>query len=428
MSIKWGGRGFGHSSRWGQSASSLSPSLFLDFTNTETLDSRVSFTRTTTATRTNSSGLIESVDINVPRFDYDPVTLEAKGFLIEEQRTNSIRNNTMVGAVVGTPGTLPTNWGVFSNAGLTTSVVGKGSQSGINYVDLRISGTSTTSFYVMSFDTTATSGAAGQAWTESFWCGRVGGSATNISSSAVNLRQVGGAGNNFDTAFTLSTNFNRSTSSGTLTTGATGVFAAIILNIINGAAIDITLRIGMPQLEQGDFATSVIPTTTAAATRAADVAVMTGTNFSSWYNQSEGTLFVDVADYVGNATVTTRFAELANSTLGGSERMLIGKATGGASSRFLVISSSTSQADVYATIPSVGAKVAATYKANSFNQASNGVIGTEDASGVVPTGINALYIGSDYTGAIGPILNGHIRSLKYYNTRLPNAQLQAITA
>jgi hypothetical protein len=44
-----------------------------------------------------------------------------------------------------------------------------------------------------------------------------------------------------------------------------------------GVAIDITLRIGMPQLEQGAFATSVIPTTTATVTRATDVASINGT-------------------------------------------------------------------------------------------------------------------------------------------------------
>jgi hypothetical protein len=425
MSIKWGGRGFGHSSRWGQSASSLSPSLFLDFTNTETLDSRVSFTRTTTATRTNSSGLIESVDINVPRFDYDPVTLEAKGFLIEEQRTNSIRNNTMVGAVVGTPGTLPTNWVVFSNAGLTTSVVGKGSQSGINYVDLRISGTSTTSLYVMSFDTTATSGAAGQAWTESFWCGRVGGSATNISSAAVNLRQVGGAGNNFDTAFTLSTNFNRSTSSGTLTTGATGVFAAIILNIINGAAIDITLRIGMPQLEQGEFATSVIPTTTAAATRAADVAVMTGTNFSSWYNQSEGTLFVQgVIPFVGGSSFPS-FASVDDGTSNEAIEWSMWDASSD-SVRFVVWDGGVNQASIatgtYAA--NTPLNLAGAYKVNDFAASYNGANAVTDTAGTLPT-VTLLRIGQNR--AAGNPLNGHIKKIAYYPIRLANAQLQAIT-
>jgi hypothetical protein len=45
------------------------------------------------------------------------------------------------------------------------------------------------------------------------------------------------------------------------------------------------------QVEAGAFPTSYIPTTGATATRAADVASMTGTNFSSWYNVNQGTTF-----------------------------------------------------------------------------------------------------------------------------------------
>jgi hypothetical protein len=58
------------------------------------------------------------------------------------------------------------------------------------------------------------------------------------------------------------------------------------------------------QLETGSYATSYIPTsgseftraadvsTSSTVTRAADVASITGTNFSSWYNQSEGTTLI----------------------------------------------------------------------------------------------------------------------------------------
>jgi hypothetical protein len=77
-------------------------------------------------------------------------------------------------------------------------------------------------------------------------------------------------------------------------TDATTAFANTFFALTHdsGAAIDITLRIAAPQLELGAFPTSYIPTTTAAATRSADSAVVTP--ISSFYNQSEGTLFAEV--------------------------------------------------------------------------------------------------------------------------------------
>lgn len=48
----------------------------------------VTFTRNSTATYTGPDGLLKTAAINEPRYDYDPVTGECKGILIEEQRTN----------------------------------------------------------------------------------------------------------------------------------------------------------------------------------------------------------------------------------------------------------------------------------------------------------------------------------------------------
>jgi hypothetical protein len=53
----------------------------------------VSFTRASGATRVNSLGVIETVSNDVPRLDYDPVTLACKGLLVEEQRTNLLLNS-----------------------------------------------------------------------------------------------------------------------------------------------------------------------------------------------------------------------------------------------------------------------------------------------------------------------------------------------
>ena len=70
----------------------------------------------------------------------------------------------------------------------------------------------------------------------------------------------------------------------------------------SGTNLDTGLLYGI-QLEEGAFPTSYIPTTGTALTRSADEASISGTNFSSWYNQSEGTIFHDgryIGDVPGN--------------------------------------------------------------------------------------------------------------------------------
>jgi hypothetical protein len=65
-----------------------SPTLMLDFINNDRLDPRITYTRDSSATYVGSSGKIKLVSNNTPRFEYDPVTLDSKGLLIEEDRIN----------------------------------------------------------------------------------------------------------------------------------------------------------------------------------------------------------------------------------------------------------------------------------------------------------------------------------------------------
>jgi hypothetical protein len=379
----------------------------------------VTFTRASTATYFNSAGTLTSAAINEARFDYNPSTLAPLGFLIEESRTNSIRNNTMVGAVAGTPGTLPTNgWAYFATAGLTTSVIGTGTQNGINYIDLRLNGTTTSTFIVLAFDSVAAAASSGQVWTESFWVSLVGGSTANITSINVDLRQTGGATPTFDTPFTPTATFTRVAGSGTLTAGATGALAALAIFCNNGVAIDITLRIGLPQLEQGAFATSVIPTTTTALTRAEDVATVN--TLSPWYNASAGTLYAE-AQSLRPLADTTRIAALSDGTANNSVRI------NAATSTQSVVTSGSIEASFNLTF-SVGAvnKWVIAYETNNANAALNAVAGTTDTTVSLPT-VNQLELGRLANGASGFRLVGHLRRITYYPRRLANADLQTIT-
>jgi len=73
-------------------------SLDLQFATDKVLTARKGptpvLTRASTATFIGSDGLIQTAAVDQARFDHDPTTLDCKGLLIEEQRTNDIRSST----------------------------------------------------------------------------------------------------------------------------------------------------------------------------------------------------------------------------------------------------------------------------------------------------------------------------------------------
>jgi hypothetical protein len=395
--------------------------LDLRFAMQKTLDPRVTFTRASSGTYVGSDGLLKTAATNEPRFDHNPTTGESLGLMGEEARTNSVRNNTGVGAVAGTPGTLPTYSSYFANGGLTTSVIGTGTENGINYVDIRLNGTTATTFLVYAFDNAAASASAGQAWTESFWVSIVGGSAANISTISVNLRQSGGSSTVFDTPFTPSASLTRVSGAATLGTGATGVTAALAMSFSAGVAIDITIRIGLPQLEQGAFATSVIPTTSATVTRAADVASITGSNFSSWYNQNSGTVY---AEYRIPALALGTISSFDDGTA--NNRWQQRYTATALRHRFVATGSTIDDTDT-ALVPSISILNKAAYATTVADQryAGNGTLNntarTQPAMPVVTQLQLGVGVASDTSGQI------RISRLTYWPTRLANTTLQQIT-
>ena len=62
--------------------------LNLNFLTPGTLDPLLTFTRTSTGTYFDSGGVMRTAAINAPRWDYDPVSLQLRGLLLEDQRTN----------------------------------------------------------------------------------------------------------------------------------------------------------------------------------------------------------------------------------------------------------------------------------------------------------------------------------------------------
>jgi hypothetical protein len=147
---------------------------------------------------------------------------------------------------------------------------------------------------------------------------------------------------------------------------------------------------------------------------------MTGTNFSSWYNQSAGT-FVYAADSYTAASV-----DFPLTASDGTNNNRFGAYRSSATVSGYIVTGNVTQMELTASGLVVNtpytAAVAAT--ANNGNFAFNGSIGAGDTSITMPT-VDRLSIGSNSGSGT---VNGHIRSIAYYNTRLTNAQLQALTA
>ena len=185
------------------------------------------------------------------------------------------------------------------------------------------------------------------------------------------------------------------------------------------------------QMEAGAFPTSYIPTSGSTVTRAVDFAKITGTNFTDFYNDTEGTFFVeaDTINPLYNDAITGFDGSNNNYTIVG---------TGDSPNRFQLRfddqepfqvlgfgPNSTTAITTNSTLtPTLRAKIAGAVKQNDVRGAAQGEIILTDTSFdmISPT---SLFIGS--LNGSSEILPGHIRKVSYYRQALPNAQLQGLT-
>jgi len=395
------------------------PRMALDFT-TGTLDPRVTVTRAlNTATAVNSSGNIAIVNANLPRFDYDPVTLAPKGLLIEESRANSaVYSNDVTGA----------GWTL---GGLTTSTPTTSPDGTANAVLLLED--SSTGFH-RAFQVVTTTAVA---WT-------VTGYFKPNGRDWVWLRMNDSVGIKY-AWFNITTGAKGTVQSGltadiypskngfyrcviTAATAASGAAAVIFgtadADNSNSFAGDVTKGVYFYgfQIELGAFATSYIPTTTTSLTRNADSVNMTGTNFSSWYNASEGTLSFEGSVFVDQGSTTVDFIQISN---GVSNAISIDLAMFGVAGPVFSVGNSGNQCNIDTgtlTLNTVFRMVGA-YKADSFAAALNGGTPGTDNAGTIPT-VSQMGIGNRLSG---PYMNGHARKFAYWPQRLINAEVQAFS-
>jgi hypothetical protein len=412
---------------------SVRPTLDLDFANSKTLDPRITFTRASGGSYVGADGLIKYAGVNEARFDHDPSTGESLGLLIEESKTNSIRNNTMVGAVVGTPGTAPTNWSALSSAtGISRYISEIGIEDGIYYVDIFCFGTATSNGTIqINFESpTGISALTGQNWTASLYTRLITG--TILRPFRYLWLERNSEGSTITSAAAppyqptnIPLKFQRYVTSRTLSGGTDVAFvtARIDISVNTGDEVYFTIRIGMPQLEQGAFATSVIPTTTSTRTRAADNARITGKNFSEWYRQDEGTLFADSQRPI--LPTASEFSQVFFMSDGTNNNTINLAYITSTLSQLRIRRLDFNEANMTPPTAALRRITAGAYAVNNAAVSEAGAAALVDTSVVLPSNLTQLNIGTAHNGT-GP-LNGTISRLTYFPKRLPNEQLRALT-
>lgn len=405
----------------------LRPSLLLDFANAQAVDGRITFTRASTATRVNSKGLIEAVASGVPRIDYDPVTMACKGLLIEEARTNLLTYSEQFDNAAWTK----TRSSITANAatapdGSTTAdkIVEDATASNSHFIAGPVVSTvSGTAYSLPIFIKSA----------ERSWVFITGHSSSfgsgvfaffNAATGA-----VGTTAGCTATCTPVGNGWFRASITATAT--VTGSQVAYQLNLTTGDATyshtgDGTsgLYIWGAQIEAGAFATSYIPTVASQVTRAADVASMTGANFSQWYRADEGT-FVVQGDVTFSGSTYPTLLDVDDGTW--SNTIYVSSRSATTTGRMEAAVGGTSQVAVDSTTLVSGSPFteAVAYKLNDYALSVNGNAAVTRTTATVPT-VDRLRIGCER--GTSNFINGHIARTAYFPKRLANGELQALTA
>jgi hypothetical protein len=345
-----------------------------------------------------------------PRFDYDPVTLQPKGLLIEEQRTNLLTYSEQFdnAAWVKTNATITTN----------TAVAPDGTSTGDKLVADTLLAQHRVNF-------TATAAAGTYAFSVYLKAGEYNFAFIRIGLGGGWVDLVNGSVSGVTGGYTMTATLVANGWYRVVLVGAAALNDVVRVNVIQtnlstDFAGDGTSGIFLwgAQLEAGAFQTSYIATVASQVTRAADSASMIGNNFARWYTQGQGTLFVD-ATGMGNSTTARYVAGISDN----STSNFIGIAN----DRSLVVAGGTGQASFFYTIITTGVlKSALAYKQDDFAVSLNGGAASTDTSGTVPI-VNQLSIGDLETGT-NRRMNSWIKRIAYYNRRLANTELTALTS
>lgn len=409
------------------------PTLLLDFANTRQLDPRITFTRASIGTFYDTFGILKTAASGTARFDHNPITEESLGLLIEEQRANLVLRSEEFdnAAWTKTRSSITANNTTAPDGASTADKLVEDTAAGSHTVRAATSATITSG-------TTLTASVYARAAEGNFVIVGIGdGAGVNISRTIFNL-STGAIVSSTTAPANVSAPAPIITSVGNgwyrcaITATVTGVTAAQLW-IFKGANSNGNssytgdgasgIFIWGAQLEEGFFSTSYIPTVASQVTRAADVATMTSTNFSSWYNTAEGTIYSEGGiPYDYNVNYQTLYSLNDGASDSHIHLQIDSLFTNSIVSEVKI--SGSVQASFSPAYTSGNTKVSFAYKNNDVNSAKDGTAGTTDTSVSLPTNTQ-MNIGSNRTG--GSILNGTIKKLAYFPQRVTDAQLQGMT-
>jgi len=403
------------------------PSLDLRFALAKELDPRITFTRGSTGTYFDANGIMKTAGVNEPRFDYDLETGQSLGLLIEQSRTNLITYSD----IEGTVGAQPTNFGFAGGAPYgQTALVSTDVSIGPNGKSCKHTRGTFSDNNVGNIGGTVVPGST---YVLSVWVYIPSSQTKNFSGKLIRFNMESpGTAVLAEADTTITDRWQRV--SGTCVPSTTSA-VWVVRTTANAGSFFYT---DCWQMELGSTLTSYIPTTTVTVTRSADNATMTGTNFSSWYNQNEGTILIltdklhsgifdgyrnycQIMDSSGTnisvsiytnqgGTVITNYGTMNSSRqVFDYQQINIGSAP----TKFIIGQSINSKYSFFTsskgrTPPQLPSKATP----NSQNNTT-------------PTNMTTLWIGR--SGPPGGEINAHITRLTYYPIQITNQQLINLT-
>lgn len=378
------------------------------------------------ATYFNAAGSLVQAAAGEWRIDHDPVTLARRGLLREPRRTNWVANSRLNGAAPGTPGTLPTNWAATVSGGLAlTEISFVGSEDGLPCIDLRITGTTAgVGVFALSFvSSTAAPAGNGEIWTGSWYWRLVAGSGPNVWQMGWQEYPAAGTPALADVlvAVTAPTGAalrdQRVINTRTLAGGGTVAFVRHRLRLtVPAGTHDFTLRLAVPQLELGSFATSPILNPIsgpAVTTREAE----------------EGSITVSALTAATLYLEERTAAKAASGSLGGVQ------ADDGTANNRLALSATGAAG--YAPSITGGGSAIATFSTAAITDGAVDRAAVSYAPNAMATALNGVSLGTDTSGALTGNISRvaiaagdramHLRALRLYAAALTLPQVQALT-